>query len=146
MTDSVKHKLSTLIGVVLQMTIEEQNESIDVCDILDIKGPLKIPHLIKLARELEEDVPNIWNILAHYVIKTLHDDEDVYAFMCDHMGYVGKLDRISNDGTLHFINVVTYEGEEVGEVNFNLPEALRNFHGTQFNNLIEANETAGWDY
>ena len=146
MTDSVKYKLSTLIGVFLQMTIEEQNESIDVCDILDIKGPLKIPHLIKLARELEEDIPNIWNILAHYVIKTLHDGEDKYAFIYNNMGYVGSLDKISNDGILHFINVVSYEGYEVGEIHFNLPEALRNFHGTQFNNLIEANETASWDY
>lgn len=145
MTDQVKHKLSTLIGVFLQMTIAEQNDE-DVWEILDIKGRLKIPHIIKLARELEDEIPNIWVVLSQYVIKTLNDSCDTYVFMNGICPCIGTLETTDDDGNLHFVNVVTENGEKIPNLIFNLPNALRDFNNEMMHYLIEPNDIAEWDY
>ena len=147
MNAQAQHKISSLMGVFLEMIIEDQKGDWDSNEILDLTRPLKIPHLLQLAREIEEVIPNIWKILAKYIVNTLRDEYDVYVFLKDDRLFIGeRVGYNEEEGILYFERVIAENGERFEEMEFNLAEALQGFRSEMIDHLIEANDTAEWDY
>ena len=147
MNAQTQHKISSLMGVFLEMIIEDQRGDWDSNEILDLTRPLKIPHLLQLAREVEEVIPNIWKILAKYIVNTLRDEYDVYVFLKDDRLFIGeRVGYNEEEGIMYFERVIAENGERFEEMEFNLAEALQGFRSEMIDHLIEANDTAEWDY
>lgn len=144
MTEATKHKLETIVGITFEslLSIEDDRIGGDIGDL----SKLRPNHIIKLAKELQEDMPNIFLLLANKLVEATNDSEDVILFNHETgASFIGTMSDYNEDtGIAQFTDVFTINGDYIADtMDYDVAHHLQVL---KYSDVLVPNDIAEIDY
>lgn len=144
MTEATKHKLETIVGITFEslLSIEDDRMGGDIGDL----SKLRPNHIVKLAKELQEDMPNIFLLLANKLVEATNDSEDVILFNHETgASFIGTMSDYNEDtGIAQFTDVFTIHGDYIADtMDYDVAHHLQVL---KYSDVLVPNDIAEIDY